>query len=322
MRILPLCGCTYLKFYKMKNYSPIISIIIPVYNVAPYIELCLQSVFNQTYPKIEVLIIDDCGKDNSMQLVESFLNKISDSRFRVIHHSKNLGLSAARNTGIKESSGDYLYFIDSDDFITENCIETFIEILRNYPDSEIILGSAICYPKNWTSHSIINVKNKKIPEYSHNKKWINSSFYKRNFLPVTAWNKLISKDFFLKNNLFFKEGITYEDVIWNFKTANHCYKVAFNKNDTYYFRNNPTSITHNYGIKDMDSEILIIKECIHQINYKCIFSKLSYIMHFAHTAYCRRYGSSQATYIRYPKAFIFFIKCIFMKPEKLRKYPI
>lgn len=305
----------------MKN-NLLITIIVPVYNVASYIEQCLLSIFHQTYKNIEVLIIDDCGKDNSMQLVEVFLNKILDARFKVIHHSKNLGLSAARNTGIQESTGDYLYFIDSDDFISENCIETFVNLITKYPDAEVVFGSAVFYPNNWECTSIINVKNTNIPIYSANKNWINSAFFKEGLFLITAWNKLVSKKFIIKNNLFFKKGIIYEDQLWYFIMANSCNKIAFNKNDTYFYRNNPNSITHNYGIKEMDSEIIIIKECLYRINYRYFFSQIIHIMHFAHTAYCRRYSSSQATYIRYPKAFIFFIKCIFMKPEKLRKYPI
>lgn len=294
-----------------------VSIVIPVYNVASYIEECLQSVFEQTYRNIEVIIVDDCGKDNSMQLVETFVNKVKDLPFLIIHHPKNLGLSAARNTGIKEATGDYIYFIDSDDFITNNCIETFVELIKKYPDSDVILGSATFYPNAWGSFCL-NVKNSKIPSYSNNKRWLNSSFFKNDFLPVTAWNKLVSKKFILKNNLFFKEGIIYEDQLWYFLMANACTKIAFNKNDTYFYRNNSTGIMHKYGIKEMDSEIVIIKECLNHINYRFFFSQIIHILHLTHIAYCRRYGSSQPNYIRYPKAFVFFIKSLILNPEKLR----
>lgn len=295
-----------------------VSIIIPVYNVSKYIERCLQSVYLQTYTNIEVLIIDDCGKDNSMQLINLFLDKITDSRFRIIHHPENRGLSAARNSGIKESSGDYIYFIDSDDYITENCIETFVEVIRQHPNSDVVFGSAIFYPNNWGNYCI-NVKKSNIPISSNNKKWIKSNFYQDDFFPITAWNKLISKDFIIRNALYFKEGIVYEDQLWYFLMGNYCNIISFNKNDTYFYQNNSTGIMHNYGIKEIDSEITIIKECLNHIDYRYFLLQLVYIMHFAHVAYCRRYGSSQPSYIRYPKAFVFFLKCIFMKPEHLRK---
>ena len=115
---------------------------------------------------------------------------------------ENGGLSDARNYGVDYVTGDYLLFIDSDDFITNNCIETFVELIKKYPDSDVILGSATFYPNAWGSFCL-NVKNSKIPSYSNNKRWLNSSFFKNDFLPVTAWNKLVSKKFILKNNLFF-----------------------------------------------------------------------------------------------------------------------
>ena len=294
-----------------------VSIIIPIYNVAEYIEQCLLSVFHQTYSNIEVIIVDDCGNDNSIQLVETFLNNISDNRYRIIHHPNNLGLSAARNSGIKEATGDYIYFIDSDDFITTDCIETFVEVIKQYPDSDVVFGSAVFFPNNWGGFCL-NVKSTKIPSYSNNKRWINSAFFQNDFLPVTAWNKLVSKVFITKNNLFFKEGRVPEYQIWYLMMANACTQLAFNKNDTYFYRNNPKGIMHNYGIKEMNSEITIIKECLSHINFSYFLSQFIHIIHLAHIAYCRKFGSSHPIYIRYPKAFIYFIKGIFTKYENLK----
>ena len=211
-----------------------VSIIIPVYNVASYVEQCLLSVYCQTYQNFEVLIIDDCGKDNSIQLVKKFIDKVADPRFKIISHPENMGLSAARNTGIKKAKGKYLYFIDSDDFITENCIETFISLIKKYPNSDIIFGSASFYPNQWANFCL-DVKNNAIPEYSDKRNWINNAFFKDDFLPVTAWNKLTKKEFIIKNNLFFKEGITYEDELWYFLMANSCQNIAFNKHNTYFY---------------------------------------------------------------------------------------
>ena len=105
-----------------------VSIIIPVYNVAPYIIRCLDSIYNQSYPNLEVIIIDDCGTDNSMAIIDSYLTSDQHDITRIIHHHKNQGLSIARNTGINNANGEYLYFIDSDDYITSNCIKTLAEL--------------------------------------------------------------------------------------------------------------------------------------------------------------------------------------------------
>ena len=95
-----------------------VSIIVPVYNVAPYITRCLNSIYNQSYPNIEVIIIDDCGTDNSMTIINSYLTSEQHAITKVIHHHQNQGISSARNTGINNANGEYLYFIDSDDYLT------------------------------------------------------------------------------------------------------------------------------------------------------------------------------------------------------------
>ena len=107
-----------------------VSIIIPIYNVAKYVTACLNSVFNQTYKDLEVILIDDCGQDNSMEIVHNFVESHPQPfPIRILYHKQNRGLSAARNTGISAAEGDFIYFLDSDDTIASNCIEyrgTFI----------------------------------------------------------------------------------------------------------------------------------------------------------------------------------------------------
>ncbi len=102
-----------------------ISIIVPVYNVAPYIAACLQSVMHQTcQDALECILVDDCGTDNSMEVVGETLKAYKGPiDFKVVHHTQNRGLSAARNTGMAEATGDYVYFLDSDDEIAPDCIQ-------------------------------------------------------------------------------------------------------------------------------------------------------------------------------------------------------
>ena len=96
-----------------------VSIIIPVYNVAKYIERCLLSVLNQTWPDLEVILVNDCTPDNSMEIVRRVVaSHPRGAVVRCLEHEENRGLSAARNTGISASVGDYLYFLDSDDYIS------------------------------------------------------------------------------------------------------------------------------------------------------------------------------------------------------------
>ena len=111
-----------------------ISIIIPVYNVEQYIEECLLSVANQTMTEgIECIIVDDCGPDNSAAIAKRFVDSYQgDIRFTFIQRENNGGLSAARNTGIEAATGEYIYFLDSDDFIVPECIKTLYSIAIAY----------------------------------------------------------------------------------------------------------------------------------------------------------------------------------------------
>lgn len=296
------------------RHNPKISIIIPVYNVAPYIEVCLESVLYQTYQNIEILIIDDCGNDNSMSIVENIVNR-NNCPIRIIHHPKNLGLSNARNTGIHNSTGDYLYFLDSDDFISKHCIDSFVQILNQFPEVDIIFGSSVFYPDNWASYCI-DVKNKHIPAHLSGKKNINNLFFSKEILPITATNKLIRKKYLLNNQLFFKPGLIYEDNLWYYYIGQTCTSIAFNKTETYYYRNNVAGLSHKYGAKELKSEITIIKEVIKNIQFKHLFSQAKFALHFAHSSYCKRNGSDQHPIIRYFMTLCFILKCFIIKVEE------
>lgn len=101
-----------------------VSIIIPVYNVSKYIERCLKSVLGQTWKDLEIILVDDCTPDDSMDIVRGILETSSRSDIvTILKHEKNRGLSAARNTGIRQATGNYLYFLDSDDYLPANGIE-------------------------------------------------------------------------------------------------------------------------------------------------------------------------------------------------------
>lgn len=145
-----------------------ISIIIPVYNVAQYIEECLNSVIAQTYMgDMECLIVDDCGTDDSIAIAKRIIQDYQGNiKFQILYHEHNRGLSAARNTGIEASTGDYLYFLDSDDSIIPECLELMVEILEKYPKAEIVQAGAIVSEKEY---KWLEIEEKDLPEYSNDK---------------------------------------------------------------------------------------------------------------------------------------------------------
>lgn len=200
---------------KHKN-AQIISIIIPVYNVSQYIYKCIKSVLEQKYDGlIEIIIIDDCGIDNSMDIVSSFLpNHYTNRYFKVLRHEYNKGQSAARNLGIKESTGDLIFFLDSDDYLEKEAISILYDKWLSTPNAEIVSGEtqAIKDKKIISTTNLHDLQN--IPLVGE--EILNGIFKK--WYPV-CWNKLIRKDFLIQNKLFFKEGLYYEDLFWAFEVA-------------------------------------------------------------------------------------------------------
>ena len=215
-------------------YMPSISIIVPVYNVASYVLECLNSVANQTYEGvIECLIIDDCGNDNSIQIAESFIYGYEGNiDFKIIHRQFNGGLSAARNTGIRAAIGEYLYFLDSDDEMTSDCLELMLNQLDKHPHAECVFAGAIpTKGYEWMSYS-----NKNLPEYSNNPEWIMATMSCRYLLNMTAWNRLINHKFLLQNNLFFEEGYIHEDELWSLELSIRLHEIAICPHDTYIYQ--------------------------------------------------------------------------------------
>lgn len=119
--------------------NPLVSIIVPVYNVSVYVEDCLSSIVSQTYDNIEVLCIDDRGTDDSMDIVRQYAK--DDHRIKIIQNERNIGLGATRNVGIRHASGNYLFFLDSDDYITADAIEKLV-MTAEASEADIIYGGS------------------------------------------------------------------------------------------------------------------------------------------------------------------------------------
>lgn len=219
-----------------------VTVIIPVYNVELYVEECLKSVMaQQTTASMECIVVDDRGSDSSMDIVRNIIDDYSGPiSFRIIEREKNGGLSAARNTGIRAASGRYIYLLDSDDIITPDCIESLKAVADRYPGVEIVTGDFQTFPEK-DVHRDLSLQDKNFPEFSEDKAWIRSILL--SVFPVTAWNKLISKDFIDRNNLYFKEGILHEDNHWHASAYHVISKIAFVEKVLYLYRMRPGSIT-------------------------------------------------------------------------------
>ena len=241
-----------------------VSIIVPVYNVEPYIVQCLQSVANQTMTEgVECILVDDCGTDKSARIAETFVdNYKGDISFRLIHHEHNGGLSAARNTGIRAAQGEYVYFLDSDDSITPDCIAGFQTIINEHPGVDLIQGLI-----DQDSPYMNQFATKEFPSYTDDRKYIKRALLDYNELPVCAANKMVRRQLILDYQLFFKEGIIEEDNYWSFFLAKYVCSLAIYPQKCYLYTVNPGSITKAVNKeKEIYSSKVIIKDFCNNID--------------------------------------------------------
>ena len=234
---------------------PEVSIIIPVYNVEEYMAECLISVIKQKATcSMECLVIDDCGSDRSMDIVREVIASYSGPiSFRIIKREQNGGLSAARNSGIRAAKGKYIYFLDSDDLLTPDCIEVLFKRACEHPGVQIVTGDFQTFPEP-DVHKLISLQGKNFPEYSDDIAWIRSIFLTT--FPIIACNKLILKSFITDNRLYFKEGVLHEDNHWH-ANAYHCVnKIGFVNKITYLYRIRKGSITANPNVASRKLENL------------------------------------------------------------------
>ena len=221
-----------------------VSIIIPVYNVGPYIKQCIESVIAQSCEcTIECIIVDDRGTDNSMSIAESIVTAYSGPvKFRIIQREKNGGLSAARNSGINIANGKYLFFLDSDDTIADHCIQSLWNCVKKYPDVEIVFGKTICVPDKSARKNYFDTLQKYGQIYCNDLASIRNVILK---FPEVACNKLIKREWLLQNNLLFREGILHEDLDWQLRSyhCTHSYACELNESPTYLYLIRGGSIT-------------------------------------------------------------------------------
>lgn len=257
-----------------------VSIIVPVYNVEAYIKECFDSIAVQTYQgELECLFIDDCGIDKSVSMLERMIDEYSgDIHFRIIHHEQNKGLSGARNTGIREATGDYIYLLDSDDYIMPDCIEKLTSLAKTYPQVDIVQGNV--KTNNDFFAGLLNIEAYGLPEFSNDAFWIKKTILLRKPIPVTSWNKLISIEFIRKNNLFFEEGLLHEDEMWIYNASKCIHSIAFCFFCTYYYRVRSGSIITSSNVsKRVNSWTYIVDKMIQNIDSICKKEQIQMIYH-------------------------------------------
>ena len=210
---------------------PKVSIIMPVYNVEDYIEKSIESVINQTLKDIEIIIVNDGSQDNSKELLQKYLKNNNN----IIYLEKeNGGLSSARNFGIKYATGEYIAFLDSDDFVEVNMYEEMYNVAKKENADMVECDFIWEYP------------NKKIKDigklYFSKKEAIEKA-------RVVAWNKIIRRDILQKTKIEFPNGLRYEDIEFFYKILPYLDKISFVKKNFVHYVQRQNSIVNTQNIR-------------------------------------------------------------------------
>ena len=231
----------------------LITIIINVYNGEKYISKCLESIINQTYRNIEILIVNDGSTDNTLNICTSY----KDNRIRIINQ-ENMGLSLARNVGIENSKGEYLYFIDSDDFVQYDVVEYLYNLCKKYKTL-----MATCKPIDVYNYNNAHIKSSKEQIEVISSKDMLKKILLSEDRAVNLWNKLIHKNIF--NNIRF-ENRPINDVAVTYKLALATNKIAYSNQIKYYYLRHKDSITISKQ-KNVNRSIDKYNVCMERYNY-------------------------------------------------------
>lgn len=224
-----------------------ISIIVPVYKVENYIRQCLESILEQVSNDffIECILVDDCSPDKSMEIAKDVVDNCKNLNisFNLLHHKVNKGVSAARNTGISASTGDFLFFVDSDDEIPENTLKYLFSYLIDCSYVDVVMGNTLWMEQQFLSNTPLT-NNKNSPYMIDDKNVIWKLVLRRQIDRLVV-NKLIRRSIIIDNEIFFDKDVAlYEDVIWTYRLYMHISSILIVPAMTYTYVNNPMSLTH------------------------------------------------------------------------------
>lgn len=236
--------------------NPLISVVIPVFNVAEYLPRCIDSIINQTYKQLEIILIDDGSTDNSPEICDSYVQK--DKRIKLLS-KKNGGQGSARNLGISVCNGDFVTFVDSDDWLVSDIYAHCVDIItKNSPD----IISFNCIETNGKTQ-IDEESNFKL-ESVYKDEILNDYLYRGQTerAPFTVWRKVYKKE--LIKNIMFDEDKINEDIVFNFKALSKANFLIHTSKIGYYYYQGNKSTTRN-GLKQRDFDLLYASEQLKEL---------------------------------------------------------
>lgn len=312
---------------KCLNDSPLVSIVVPVYNVEPYVERCIESIASQKYPNIECIIVDDVGKDRSIEIVNSYVARYGGHvKFKIITHSYNKGLSVARNSGLDIAKGKYIWFVDSDDYIVQDAVSRLVSCAQK-SKSDIIYFDVWDFYTGGKDRIAVNTGNE-----SSNPGSLELLFEKKRW---AVQFRFYSLPFLRRYSLRFLEGAVFEDQEFNFRAYYFANQHIFYLKDrlyNYLHRGNGSIMSSKWSRKKTESVFSVSQSLFeffsedhkkgkHQVvieklisyNLRNLFFSCGYYKQYEEFLFSlnalRRFSlaKSQNLTQRYAKAFVSFI---------------
>lgn len=233
-----------------------VSVIIPVYKVQEYLDECLNSMDRQTYKDFELILVDDGSPDFCGEICEEYAKNHDNTK---VIHQENAGLSQARNNGVKIASGDYIIFVDSDDYVTDDYIDYLVNLAEKY-DADVAIGENVKFIDN--NIPKIPIKNE-FDNLCDSAQALSKICY--NEYPICAWGKIYKRN--LVEKYPYPAGALYEDLATTYKIVGDAEKIAYGNRVIYFWRQRSGSITHEpvterhlYGITATKKMLEYIKE--------------------------------------------------------------
>lgn len=218
-----------------------VSVIVPIYNVAAYIERCAESLMQQTLQDVEYIFIDDCSPDNSIQVLRSVLDKYNTRQFqiKILSHLQNLGLPAARNTGLKVANGKYIYHCDSDDYLDKNLLQSLYTTAEKECADYVWCDYFVCKAEN-TSHlrqcDFISVHSA-----------LQGALQGK--IVYNVWNKLVKRELYTAHNIQFPSGYSMGEDMTMLMLLARAHKVAYVPQPLYYYVRSNTGALTRQGLR-------------------------------------------------------------------------
>ena len=243
-----------------------VSFIVPVYKVERYLNQCVDSILCQTYRDLEVILVDDGSPDSCPKLCDAYAER--DSRVKVIH-KQNGGLSDARNVGLKVAIGEYVIFVDSDDFWRDKfCLENLIREVQRTPDCDFIGFNCSNYiPSDDKTEDWVRFDDSITTETKSQECILH--LVKSGTFPMSAWSKIIKRRFLIENELFFIKGVFSEDILWFIDLLQKSSSCRFVNEYIYCYRKEVSgSISSTFSVKKWTDLYNHLVEGVEKINLK------------------------------------------------------